>query len=722
LIGEVFMVRLGDLFFELSNEDRRRILLTIREKPLRLTQISQGLGLTIQEVSRQLSRLEEVGLEFKDAKGYHHLTHYGEIVLRQLRGVEFTSRFREYFLTHSLDRLSSAFVDRIGDLSDSKVIINAMDFLRHTENLLKESKEYAWILVDQFPMNSLSSIVEAIERGVQFRCIEPRERMLNPDIESMTSEETQALSRTRQTPLVDQRMVDEVDVHLVLSENRCVLAFPTSDGQYDYRGFTATDDSSLTWCEKLFQYYWDKGKQRTSAVPAVQIKRGKIFDRGESLDQIVVVGRENPDIDAQAVQDAVDNYDEVILKGTFNFGTSEVVITRSISVRGEGRENDVPLTIIYKQGWTFPFMDFDSIFHIEGEAINVTIENIHFTDFNCACIKGGEGNSLDIKNNMITLGHGYGRGATFGAFGDIVMGIWAEGPERGNFPGGVTIEGNFIDFACGGARGGFVSRGGLEENPNHRPDLFNHEYYIGVGINVDHSSGLVRIENNTVRNANARGIAIFDNTPSAEVRIRNNIVSSDVYGSYPFSSLEAGAGILAVSGFGEPKPGYNVEIEGNTIKLDKLNYCGIKVLGPLTDREGADKLRGGTIRNNRIQLKDGYEGIHVRKSDDFEVSDNTISGEAYYGIRVSGRRRSGELDLRALNNLVEGNDMGDLQIREPDKYSDNHVDGRMFTGAQGKSATAHFWLGKHTKGNVLKIMENETVIDEGEENQILYQS
>jgi hypothetical protein len=275
-------------------------------------------------------------------------------------------------------------------------------------------------------------------------------------------------------------------------------------------------------------------------------------------------------------------------------------------------------------------------------------------------------------------------------------------------------------LARGGAFGGFLTRGGLEENPEYRPNLFNHEYYMGFGIAVHEASGAVSIENNIVRNANARGIAATCNLASSDVQIRSNTITSDLYGSYPFSSPEAGAGILAQSAWGFPSPGFDVEIEENTIKLDKLNYSGIIVLGPVTDREGADKLRGGMIRNNRIQLKDGYEGIHVRKCDEFEVADNTISGEVYYGIRVSGRRRSGELDLRAFNNVVEGNDMGDLRIRDPNEYSKNHADGRMFTGSPGSSTTAHVWLDQHSKNNLVKIRKDETVIDEGEDNKILY--
>jgi hypothetical protein len=284
----------------------------------------------------------------------------------------------------------------------------------------------------------------------------------------------------------------------------------------------------------------------------------------------------------------------------------------------------------------------------------------------------------------------------------------------------VIIEGNYIDFAIGGIVGGHVSRGGVEESPEHRPDLFKHEYFMSFGIAVINVSGTVKIENNTIRNFNARGIAATENYESADVHIKNNNIISDVYGSYPFSSPEAGAGILAQSAWGVPKSTFNLEIESNIIKLEKLNFSGIIILGPATDREGSGKLRGGTIHDNHIFLKDGYEGIHVRKCDDFEVYDNRISGDVYYGIRLSGRRRSGKLDLRAINNLVEGNNMEDLWIRDPDEYSNNHVDGRMFTGSEGKSATAHVWLNAFSKNNVIKVRVDETVINEGDDNKIIY--
>lgn len=696
---------------------------------MRITDLTNKLDLTTPEVRRHISRLREASLVKRDLEGFYCLTPLGETTLLLLKEFDFMSRHSDYFMSHSLTYLPQEFVKRIGELEKCEHTDSVMDFLHFIEKGIKEAEEYVWLQVDQYPLTALASIYEAINRGVQIRILEDKGGADGPFLD-LGSPEVSQLARTRHTPMVEQRALERVIVYQYISEKGCALAFPTVEGGFDYKGFKARDEKSTAWCEELFQRYWERAELRVYTSPTEYIRQVRTAILDEPRGRVVVEGRDDALLDAQAVQDAVNNYDEVILRGTFNFGSSMVQISRSVVVRGERLENDVPSTTIKKKGWRFPFTEFDSVFKIAGKGADVTIENIHFTDFNCMCIWGSRGNSLNIKNNRITVPTGYGRGITYGAFGDLVQGIWVglaaaevsipDDFELGIFQGGVAVEGNYIDFARAGPLGGFLTRGGIEDDPEYHPDLFNHEYFISIGIVANDCSGIVRIENNIVRNANARGICTFGNIASADLQIRCNTVVSDVYGSYSFSAPEAGAGILVQSAWGDPLPGFNVEIEDNTIKLDKLNHSGIVILGPAIDREGAEKLKGGIIRKNRIQLKDGYEGIHIRKSDDFDVSENTISGDAYYGIRISGRKRPGERDMRSLNNIVEENDMTDLRIREPDGYSNNHADGRMFAGSPGASASAHIWLGKHSKNNVIKPGKNETVIDEGEDNIITY--
>jgi hypothetical protein len=517
-------------------------------------------------------------------------------------------------------------------------------------------------------------------------------------------------------------MVDEVNVNIVLSEKGCVIAFPTSDGQFDYKGFTATDNSALSWSTELFQQYWNKAESRT-ASPTVQVKRGHIAERGESLGHIVIVGRERPDVDAQAVQDAVDNYDEVILKGSFNLGTSTIYINRSVVLRGEGRENDIPSAKIFKKGWTFPFfVEDNNLLVVSGEDIDVTIENIHFTDFNYVCIVTRLGNSVRIKDNRISLPTGMGRGIRYGNRGDHVIGIVSVGAnDSRSFSGGVMIEGNYLDFATDHSRGGFMPQKGLEYDPNYRPDLRSHESYCGIGMIINGNVGEVIVRENVVRNMNSKGIFINDNYSSADIHVVNNLIISEVYGSYPYSSHLAGVGIFAQSTWIDPeKSGASVEIADNEIRCDKPNYCGIAVYGQSRYEEGAGKLGECIVRKNNIHLEDGSVGVVIRKNDHTDVTGNKISGSAYYGFHFWGSEDREGFDLGSNENLIEDNDMTELLIKPPDEYSDSHVDGRMFTGSEGKSKTAHVWLNEFTSMNEIKINTGETVIDEGVNNEIFY--
>jgi len=716
-----------DVLFELSNEDRHRILLQLDREATNVTQLAKKLGLSLPETSRHVARLGEVGLTQKDVKGFYRLTPYGDLVLRQLREVEFTSQHRAYFTSHSLSHLPLEFVKRIGDLADSTYTDNVMDFLHGIENIIKEAEEHIWFQVDQYPVSALALIGDALDRGVRFRCIEPEEGVSGPRLSIHKPEEISGLRRVRSTPLVEQRTLESVDVFLFLSEKRCALAFPTPEGKFDYQGFTTEDERSLKWCGDLFQHYWETAEPKVYISPTEYVRPTRLrVPEEETRGSIVVEGRDDSNVDAQAVQDAVDNYDEVILRGTFNFGTSTVIISRSVVVKGEGRKNDIPLTKVYKKGWTFPFtriietfVERYHVFLVDGEGADVTIENIHFTDFNYECLDGHQGNSMKIRNNRITLETGLGRGASFLPFGDYIIGI----AQHSGFPGGVVIEGNYLDYALSYARRVPL---GPTEDPKYRPDLRNHEYYIGVGILVKHACGKVIIANNVVRNMNAYAIVASENMASADVIIRNNTIVSGVYGSYPREvgararERWAGFGILAQTSGPHLRPGFYVEITDNTIKYDKINYCGILLRGSDDAPEGSGKLSEGIVKNNRIRLENGSIGILAESCDTFEITENTVSGKVYYGIGIFPRADPQRTDLGAHENVIKDNDMKNLKIKKPDEYSKGLFDDRTYADSKGGTATAHVWLNPNTKGNIIKVRNSEVVVDEGTDNTIIF--
>ena len=96
------------------------------------------------------------------------------------------------------------------------------------------------------------------------------------------------------------------------------------------------------------------------------------------------------------------------MKGKFNFGTSSVLIKKSVKIIGDEKDNlGYPSTKIYKNGWNFPFYETDSIFKINGEDIDVIIDNLHFMNFNCSAIWGDYGNSLVVRNCDLTVSTGH---------------------------------------------------------------------------------------------------------------------------------------------------------------------------------------------------------------------------------------------------------------------------------------------------------------------------
>ena len=208
-----------DLFFEASHEDRYAILQVLQKNAMRITDIAKELDINNPEARRHVSRLSDVGLIHRDVEGLYHLSPYGEACITLFSEFDFLSTNREYFGSHSLSRIPVKFIKCVGELLETKSLVNAIDFFRYTENLFRESKDHVWLLVEQFPMNSISSIIESIGRGVKYRIIEPRDRVLDPDIDALSSEESQALSRTRGIPLVEQRMVEEVPMCMFISDS-----------------------------------------------------------------------------------------------------------------------------------------------------------------------------------------------------------------------------------------------------------------------------------------------------------------------------------------------------------------------------------------------------------------------------------------------------------------------------------------------------------------------
>ena len=257
------MENLCDVLFEVSNEDRLGILKRLGEGAMNVTGLSKELGLTSQETSRHLSRLEEVGLTQKDPDGLHHLTTYGDLTLRQLRGMAFTSRHVGYFASHTLAGIPPEFVGRMGELEECEYIDGVMVAIYNVERVIREADEYMWNIGTNYPPSVPRLIIQALRRGVKGRSIDLKDAVAPPKLREVFLDEewVMTIGRARADGSVEERLVERNDVYLWMSEKEvAILAFPKPDGGFDLLGFTSTDERFHRWCSDLFEYYWEKAE------------------------------------------------------------------------------------------------------------------------------------------------------------------------------------------------------------------------------------------------------------------------------------------------------------------------------------------------------------------------------------------------------------------------------------------------------------------------------
>lgn len=703
------MEKFYDLLFEISNDYRHEILLRLLDEPMRVTDISKELDLTSQEISRHVARLGEAGLTHKDVDGIHHVTQYGALVLNLLDELQFASLHNEYFIGHSLSGIPHEFVKRIGDLKESDPVDNVIYFLKGIEKLIQESKQHVFFIADQFPLSSIGFINEALDRGVRFKSIGkndgPPGSLFNDKLENN-------VSRVSGTPLIEYKALESLDLLLFVSEGEAAIAFPTTDGGFDYRGFITKNRQATKWAEGLFEYFWERAEPRSKLLEAAPRVTPEDVTYATGREGVIIVeGRDDHRVDPFAVQDAVDNYDEVILRGVFNFEGSTVTVRKSVHIRGEGREDDIPSTVVCRRHWSFPSAVIDQLFLIEGENVEVTIENIHFTDFFAYCILGWKGRKVNIINNRITLESGFYRGITNIAFGDGLIGFLF----IDDFPGGVNVEGNYIDFATEHLFGGYLLLESMK-GPDGKPDCVNHKYFSSYCVYIRDVPGNIRVANNTFKNMTARAISVCGSTQSTKVTVSGNLIVSDVNGSYVVDNRWAGIGIAAHCSWHQPKPGFKLNIENNVIKYSKPGFCGIALLGPRLSPKGSGKLADGVVRGNQVELKDGSVGILVESCDGFDVNKNKIAGTMRYGIGLFPRTDPERPIMGAFENAIEDNDMNELEILPADGFNQGLFPGEGYLKTRANEETAHIWLNPNTGKNRVKAGSNVRVVDEGKEN------
>jgi predicted transcriptional regulator len=249
------------IFFELASEQRLSILFRLNKRSSKLAQLAKDLDVTMQEVHRNLNRLQDSGLIRKDANGQFSLTTFGTTILLQIPTMNFLSRNKEYFSDHYLGDIPMKFVHRIGALDNSEYIEGLVAVLERWKQIYNSAREYIYGMLPQIPLELIETLLAILkQRGIKFNYILSQQTVVPKKRTDLLKDA--GFQDLLKKGLVERRMVDKMPVAVILNEKEATVMFPTLK-----RGQPVADLNSIfysgkdnllfhEWCLDYFRYSW----------------------------------------------------------------------------------------------------------------------------------------------------------------------------------------------------------------------------------------------------------------------------------------------------------------------------------------------------------------------------------------------------------------------------------------------------------------------------------
>jgi hypothetical protein len=382
--------------------------------------------------------------------------------------------------------------------------------------------------------------------------------------------------------------------------------------------------------------------------------------------QVTIVGQNNPTIDVQAVQRAVDQGGIINLKGTFDFGNEgRVNITNDVKIVGE-TDHKGPLTKIKGGFWTL-HSPLPAQLPPTDPGPKITIQGIHFDGALWAPVYLAYSSGATISGNKMTnIRQKASDEPVFGKPGlNYQQGIicyprYAQTIQTRKYlpnllTGNLTIEDNEIDLT------------------NDVPTKT-----MAQGVMVIWTTGInAQIQRNTIINCARNSIETIDNFVGKDgngmIIVKDNKLVSATEG-LPVPSPQTPIGMLVgwffdISGGLDPQRNIKYVVVNNAIRTRGKTSTGI---GVFTD--------GAVLVNNAI-LSEGTEAsaLAIRSSNGY-IAFNKIEGS-------SSRPGIGVLPwkpLKGSNNVLMDNDLSKFKGSTADVLFDKDACNNSFIGSRCK--------------------------------------
>ncbi len=160
----------SSFMFELSHQDRLRILYRLKESSAKLTRISRDLDINTVEASRHLSRLSEVSLVEKTADGTYQITYLTPFVLKILDRVNFILEEKDFFLEHDIGSVPIV-SENCFPIAETKIVRDFFNVVTAIKEGSTDAQSFLYI-VSPKPMKDMVDInIRKADEGVEVRII-----------------------------------------------------------------------------------------------------------------------------------------------------------------------------------------------------------------------------------------------------------------------------------------------------------------------------------------------------------------------------------------------------------------------------------------------------------------------------------------------------------------------------------------------------------------------
>lgn len=243
----------ADFLNILSNPKRRKILRTCADGRCTTEQISEILNQNQMAAKKHLHQLQASEMILND-NGKFALTPLGFGCLQCMNSFEFLNENSQFFAEHSFGDITSRFLKRIGDLRNSNFFYGIHLVLPKWSKIASEAKEFLNLIFLNPPIVIAGPIKPRINDGLKINLLIGQNSTITDCNEFVNKLD---LSKPTFQHNFEKRIIESVQVNMVMSEKEACVIFPDNNGVTDMHGnFISTDPDFIKWCREFFEYKW----------------------------------------------------------------------------------------------------------------------------------------------------------------------------------------------------------------------------------------------------------------------------------------------------------------------------------------------------------------------------------------------------------------------------------------------------------------------------------